>query len=77
MSVRARANRIGTYRTGDVLESLLAKISEIDRDLAANLIVSGKRDADATRFGDALKPCSDVDTVPEDCRRPRSGCHRD
>ena len=42
------------------------KIGELDRDLASNLIVSGRRDADATRLRDALKPRSDVDTVPED-----------
>jgi class 3 adenylate cyclase len=57
---------IGTYRTGDVLEGLLAKVSELDRDLAVNLIVGGRRDADAARFGDTLKSCSDIDTVTED-----------
>jgi hypothetical protein len=34
MSIRAQANRIGTDRTGDVLEGLLAQISELNRDLA-------------------------------------------
>ena len=33
---RAQANRIRADRTGDVLEGLLAKISEIDRDLATD-----------------------------------------
>jgi len=42
MSIRAQAYRIGTYRTDDVLEGLLAKVSEIDRDLVANLVV-GRR----------------------------------
>ena len=65
MSIRVQANRIGTYRTGDILEVLLAQISELNGDLAANLIVGGRRDADAARFRDALKPCRDVDTVAE------------
>jgi hypothetical protein len=41
MSIRAQANRIGTDRTVYVLQLLLAKIGEIDRDLAANLLISG------------------------------------
>jgi hypothetical protein len=40
MSIRSRANRIGADRSGDVLEHVLAKVGEIDRDLAANLFVS-------------------------------------
>jgi hypothetical protein len=49
----------------NVLQPLLANIGELGRDLASNLIVGRRRDADAARFGDALKPRSDVDTVPE------------
>ena len=49
----------------DVLEALLTQLGELDRDLAANLIVGGRRDADATGRRDALKPRCDVDTVPE------------
>jgi hypothetical protein len=63
MSIRAQANRIGTDRSGDVLEGLLAEISELDRDLAANLIVSGRSDADATRLRDTLKPRSYVHAI--------------
>src|SRR5690349_475244 len=66
MSIRAQANRIGTDRTGDVLEGLLAKISELDWDLAANLIVRGRRDADATRLSDPLKPSRNVDAIAKD-----------
>src|ERR1700750_3131126 len=47
----------------DVLEHLLAKISEIDRNLAANLFVSGCRDIDATRLSNPLKPSRDVDAI--------------
>ena len=61
-----RDHGIGPHGTSDILETLLAQIDELDRDLAANLIVGGRRDADATRFRDALKPRSDVDAVPED-----------
>jgi hypothetical protein len=58
-------NRIGTYRTGYVLESLLAQIRELDRDFAANLIAGRRRDTDATGFGYSLKPSRDVDAIPE------------
>jgi hypothetical protein len=50
----------------DVLEVLLAKISELDPDLASNLIVGRRRDADAARFGDAFEPCRKVYTVAEE-----------
>ena len=56
---------ISTYRTGDVLEGLLANVIELDRDLAENLIVGGRRDADAARFGDPLKSGRDVDAIAE------------
>jgi hypothetical protein len=36
MSISAQANRIGTDRPSYILEGLLAKLGEIDRDLAAN-----------------------------------------
>ena len=54
---------IGPYRTRDILEALLAQIGELDRDLAANLIVSGSRYADASGLGNALKPCRNIDAV--------------
>src|SRR6516165_3563836 len=63
MNIRARDNRIGAYRTRDVLEGLLANVSELDRDFPANLFVGGSRNANATRFGDALKPCRNVDAI--------------
>jgi len=33
---------------------LLAEISELDPDLASDLIIGRRRDADAARFGNAL-----------------------
>ena len=60
---------IGSHRTGDILEILLAQIGELDLDLAADLIVGRRRDADATGFCDALKPRRDVDAVPKNIVR--------
>jgi hypothetical protein len=57
---------IGPYRAGDVFEVLLAQIGKLGSDLAADLIVGGSRDADAARFGNALKPCRNVDAVAKD-----------
>ncbi len=34
-----RDHGIGTHRTGDILEVLLAQIGELDIDFAANLII--------------------------------------
>ena len=57
---------ISTDPPGDILKRLLAKISEFDRDLAVNLFVSGRRDADAPRFSDPLKPSRNVNAITED-----------
>jgi hypothetical protein len=42
---------------------VLAKVGEIDRDLAANLFVSRGRDADAARCSGPLKTGRDVDAI--------------
>ena len=60
---------IGPHGKRNVLEILLAQIGELDLDLAANLIVGGRRDADAAGFADALEPRCDVDAVTEDIMR--------
>ena len=39
---------------GDVFEALLAQIGKLNRDLAADPIVNGRRDADAAGFGDTF-----------------------
>ena len=57
---------IGPHRAVDVLEVLLAQISELDPDLASDLIVGRRRDADAAGLCDALKPRRDVDAVAKD-----------
>jgi len=57
---------IGANWTSDILEALLAQIGKLDRDLAKNLIVRRRRDADTTRFGDALKAGCDIDAVAKD-----------
>jgi hypothetical protein len=51
------------HRTGDILEALLAHIFKLDRDFAENLIVRRRRDADTTRFRDALKTGCDIDAI--------------
>jgi hypothetical protein len=42
---------------------VLAEVGELAVDLAANVIVSGRRDTDATRLSDPLKPSRDVDAI--------------
>jgi hypothetical protein len=51
------------HRTRNILEALLAHIGKLNRDFADNLFVSRSRDADATRFCDALKTSCDVDAI--------------
>src|SRR6267143_2374755 len=60
---------VGPDRTGDVLEVLLAQIGELDLDLALDLIVSSRGDADAAGFCDALKPSRNIYTVAENIMR--------
>jgi hypothetical protein len=45
---------------------LFAQISELDVDLAADMIVNGEGNADAARFCDALKPRRDIDAISKD-----------
>src|SRR5258706_15880715 len=58
--------RVDAHWAVDVLQPLLAQIGELDLDLASNLIVRRRRNADTSRLSNALKPRSDVDAVPED-----------
>ena len=57
---------IGPDRAGDVFEVLLAQIGELNPDLASDLIVGRRRDADAAGFCDALKPCRNINAVSKD-----------
>src|SRR5271154_4890913 len=56
-------NSIGPNRPSYVLEGLFAQIDEFRGYLAADLIVSGGRDAYSSRFGAALKPCGYIDAT--------------
>src|SRR5258705_6914656 len=61
-----RLCRVDTHGPVNVFQPLLAQIGELDLDLASNLIVRRRRNADTSRLSNALKPRGDVDTVPED-----------
>jgi hypothetical protein len=61
-----RDHRISSDRKGNVLEILLAQIEELNRDLASNVIVGRRRDADAAGLCDALKPRRNVNAVSKD-----------
>src|SRR4029077_8755592 len=61
-------NGIGPYWTSNIFQALLAQIGELNRDLATDLIVGGKRDANAARFRDALKPRGYIHAVPKTSR---------
>ncbi|MFK4696992.1 hypothetical protein ABIF42_002586 [Bradyrhizobium diazoefficiens] len=56
-------------RTGNVFEVLLAQIAELNPDLALDLIVGRRRDADAAGLCDALKPRRNIDAVPKNVMR--------
>ena len=47
----------------DVFEVLLTQIGELSSDLASDVIVDGRRDADAAGFCHAFQPRRDVDAV--------------
>ena len=64
-----RDHGIGAHRTSNILEALLAQIGELDRDLADNLFVSRRRNADAPRFGDAFKTGCNVDAIAKNVMR--------
>ena len=57
----ARFYCVDPHGAFDVLQPLLAKVGELNLDLAAYVVVGGSRDADATRLCDTLKPRSDVE----------------
>ena len=60
---------IGPYRAGDVFEVLLAQIGELNADLAPDMIVGRRRDADAAGLCDALKPRRNIYAVAKDVMR--------
>ncbi len=66
MARRLPDHGVGSDGTSNVLEVLLAQISELYPDLASDLIVGRRRDAYAARLRDALKPSRDVNAIPKD-----------
>ena len=60
---------IGPDRKRDVFEVLLAQIGELNANLAPDVIVSGRRDADAPGFCDAFKPRRNIHPIPKDVVR--------
>jgi hypothetical protein len=48
---------------------LLAHIDELSPDLALDMFVGRRRDANAARFPNALKPRRNVHTIPKDVVR--------
>src|SRR6516164_4814958 len=72
MNCRARFFRdrgIDPDRICNVLEVPLTQINELDPDLASNMTIDGRRNANATRLGNPFKPRRDVDVVTEDIVR--------
>ena len=53
-------------RTGDILNRLLAEISEGDPQLVSDLIVRRAGDAKATGLAQSFQAGSDIDAIPED-----------
>jgi hypothetical protein len=62
-------HRIGSDWEGDVPKVLFAHINELSTDPASDLIVGARRDANAARFCNALKPRRNVHTIPKDVVR--------
>src|SRR5207302_4284086 len=56
---------IHAYRPRDILEGLLADVLKTEIELAGDLIVHARRDADAAGLGERFEPCRDVDPVAE------------
>src|SRR6266851_748401 len=61
-----RSYPIDPYRTGDVLQRLLADVFEGEVQAAGGILLDACRHADATRLGQAFEAGGDVDAVDED-----------
>src|SRR5262245_12806134 len=57
---------IGPDRARNVFEVLLAQISEVRSDLAPDMVVNRRRDADAAGSCDALKARCNIHSLPKD-----------
>src|SRR5712692_6975532 len=51
------------HRLGDVLDRLLAKVFEVERQLVPDIFVDGAGDADTAWVGETLQPRRDVNAV--------------
>jgi hypothetical protein len=60
---------IGPDWAGNIFEVLLAQIGELDADLASDMIVGRRRNADAAGFCDAFKPRRNIYAVAKDVMR--------
>jgi hypothetical protein len=60
-----RTESVGAHRPCDVLDGLLAKVLERVGELVADLIAHHSRDADASRFSQALQPGRHVHPIAE------------
>jgi hypothetical protein len=61
-----RQHPVCSDRPRDILERLLALIFEGEIEAARRILLNARRNADATRFGQGLKPCRDIHPVAED-----------
>src|SRR6185312_2293196 len=57
---------VGFDRAGDVFEVLLAQIGKLNPNLAPNVIVGRRRDADTAGLCHAFEPRRNIHAVPED-----------
>ena len=57
---------VDPHRALDVFEVLLTQISELDADLASDMIVNGGGNADAAGLCNALKPRRNINAVSKD-----------
>ena len=65
-TLAAPVESVDADRPGDVFQRLLAEVDEPQAQLAQDLVMNGRRDADPAGVGDALEPRRYVDTVPQD-----------
>jgi len=61
-----QADTVGTDRSRDVLERLLADVLEGELKAARRVLLNAGRDADAARFGQAFEPRRDIDAIAKD-----------
>ena len=58
-----RANAIDAHRPFDILELLLAHVSDVEGQLPLDLLIGTVRKADRAWLGQRLDPGSDIDSI--------------